>query len=137
MKVLLDTNILLLAISHKNRLRPIWTAFLNEKYDLIVSNSILLEYEEKIAEKTSQQVAINVVSLISEAVNTILVTVYYQWNIITSDPDDNKFCDTAVAGNADYIVTNDSHFNEAKKINFPIVNILSASYFINIIQAMK
>jgi putative PIN family toxin of toxin-antitoxin system len=137
MKVLLDTNILLQAISHKNRLRPIWTAFLNEKYDLIVSNSILLEYEEKIAEKTSQQVAINVVSLISEAVNTILVTVYYQWNIITSDPDDNKFCDTAVAGNADYIVTNDSHFNEAKKINFPIVNILSASYFINIIQAMK
>lgn len=51
MRVLLDTNILLQAIARKSSLRPIWTAFLAEKYQLLVSNSILLEYEEKIAEK--------------------------------------------------------------------------------------
>lgn len=134
MRVLLDTNILLQAIARKSRLRPIWTAFLAEKYQLLVSNSILLEYEEKIAEKTSVQVANNVVSLMCEAVNTIQIKIYYEWNMVIIDPDDNKFCDTAIAGNADYLVSNDAHFNEVKKIDFPKVTIVDAEDFLTILS---
>jgi len=39
--------------------------------------------------------------------------------MITQDPDDNKFVDCAIAGNATYIVSNDSHFDVLKQIDFP------------------
>lgn len=54
--------------------------------------------------------------------------------MITQDADDNKFFDVAVAANADYLVTNDTHFNEAAKIPFPRMNIISADSFLEIIQ---
>ncbi len=94
----------------------------------------MLEYEEKIIEKTSHYVALNVVSLINEAVNSVLINIYFNWNIIVVDPDDNKFLDAAIAGNADYIVTDDAHFNAAKKIDFPKVNIISSEEFLDILS---
>lgn len=97
MRVVLDTNILLQAIAKKSRMRPIWNAYLEERFDLIVSGSILLKYEEKIIEKTSHYVALNVVSLINEAVNSVFINIYFNWNIIVADPDDNKFLDAAIA----------------------------------------
>jgi len=48
--------------------------------------------------------------------NVELVNPYYNWNLITHDPDDNKFVDGAVSGNVDYFVTNDKHFNVLKDI---------------------
>jgi predicted nucleic acid-binding protein len=39
----------------------------------------------------------------------------------------------AVAGNADYLVTNDAHFNEVKNLRFPKVNIISAEGFLDIL----
>lgn len=83
--------------------------------------------------KTSVLVANNVVSLIGQAVNTIQVEVYYEWNMVINDPDDNKFSDTAIAGNADYLVSNDTHFNEAKKIDFPKINIMTAEESLRVV----
>ncbi|WP_170827360.1 PIN domain-containing protein [Arcticibacter eurypsychrophilus] len=50
------------------------------------------------------------------------------------DKDDNKFVDLIIAGNADYLVTNDKHFNELKNIDFPKLNIVSLDEFKWIIQ---
>ena len=33
------------------------------------------------------------------------------------DPDDNKYCDCAIAGNAKYLVTEDKHFQILKSIS--------------------
>lgn len=44
--------------------------------------------------------------------------------------DDNKFVDCAVSGNADFLVTDDKHFNLVKKINFPLVNIIRTEDFL-------
>lgn len=63
--------------------------------------------------------------------------VYYFWNLITVDPDDNKFIDAYVAADADYLVTNDAHFNEVKKVNFPLVNIVSADEFLEILKKVQ
>jgi predicted nucleic acid-binding protein len=71
MRVAIDTNILLQAIAKKSRMRPIWDGYLNEHFNLIATTAILLEYEEKIAEKASGSVSFNVVSLINKAVNTV------------------------------------------------------------------
>lgn len=58
-------------------------------------------------------------------------------NAITADPDDNKFFDAAVAASADYLVTNDSHFNEVKPLTFPKINIVSADEFLQLLQNME
>jgi putative PIN family toxin of toxin-antitoxin system len=134
MKIVLDTNILLQSIAHASRLRPIWNAFLNEQLELFVTSAILLEYEEKLTEKTSKQVAQNIISLISEAPNANFISVYYEWNTIIADYDDNKFFDAAVAANADYLITNDAHFNQVKALTFPKVIIVTADEFLKVLQ---
>lgn len=136
MRIVLDTNVLLQSIAKKSRMRPIWDAYLNETYHLLVTSSIMFEYEEKIAEKTSGFVAFNITSLISEAVNSVFIKVHYEWNAITADPDDNKFFDASVAGNTDYLVTNDAHFKEAALTSFPKVNIITADEFLAILQKL-
>jgi rRNA-processing protein FCF1 len=54
MRIVLDTNILLQALAKKSRIRTVWDAYLTEKYHLLVTSAVLFEYEEKIAEKTSE-----------------------------------------------------------------------------------
>jgi predicted nucleic acid-binding protein len=34
----------------------------------------------------------------------------YQFRVISSDPDDNKFVDCAIVANADFVITNDSDY---------------------------
>lgn len=137
MKVVLDTNILLQSLGHTSRFRLIWKSFLNEVFDLHITPSILFEYEEQLAQRTSKQVALNVIALISEAPNAHFTIVHYEWNAITADYDDNKFFDTAVAGNVDYLITNDNHFKIAKKMAFPRINIISAEEFLDILKTCK
>ena len=98
-----------------------------------MSSAILLEYEEKLTEKSSENVALNVISLISEAPNAHFINAYYEWNVITADYDDNKCFDAAVNSNVDYLVTNDTHFNSAKKLSFPKVMIVNAEEFLNLL----
>lgn len=56
MKVVLDINILLQSLGKSSRFRPIWTLYLDEKFQLLIPNPILLEYEEKLLEKTKSLV---------------------------------------------------------------------------------
>lgn len=57
------------------------------------------------------------------------VNKYYQWNLIHQDPDDNKFVDCAIACNADYLVTEDRHFNVLKEVQFPKVAVIGIAEF--------
>ena len=75
-------------------------------------------------------VARYVVYTILERKNVRQISAYYKWNLITADPDDNKFVDCAVAANAKYIVTEDHHFNVLKRISFPVVNVIDIDKFL-------
>ena len=44
-------------------------------------------------------------------------------NLIQSDSDDYKFVDCCITANAQYIVSNDRHFDILKHIEFPHVNV--------------
>ena len=100
------------------------------KYQLILSEEILHEYEEILLEHSNQKIAALVMEILIESPDVIYKRIYYRWNAITADEDDNKFFDVAIAANADYIVTNDGHFNEAKKLIFPKTNIISGEGFL-------
>ena len=98
--------------------------------ELCVSSEILNEYEEILASHSSALLAHSVVQALLNRANVIKVVPTYFFNLIESDPDDNKFVDCAICGSAELIVTNDAHFNVLKRINFPVVDVKSIKEFI-------
>jgi putative PIN family toxin of toxin-antitoxin system len=130
----LDSNVLLIAIEKKSRFRPIWSVFLRAHFQFALSDEILFEYEEILHEHAAPGSAEIIMEILESSPNVILKSTYYKWNAITADPDDNKFFDAAVAANADYLVTNDSHFNEVKNLSFPKVRIIYADAFLEILS---
>ena len=60
---------------------------------------------------------------------TIYQEVYVHFGLIKEDVDDNKFVDCAVASDAEFIVTNDSHFNVLKNIDWPKLTIITLKEF--------
>jgi uncharacterized protein len=134
LKIVLDTNIPLVFLSTKSKYRPIFDALIAGKFELIISNEILTEYVEILAEKTTVTIVNNVAELLLVLKNVKKTAVYYRWNLIKQDADDNKFVDCAIAANADFIVSNDKHFNELKNIEFPKVRIVTAGEFLAKLQ---
>lgn len=111
MKIVLDTNVLLVSIPKKSKYRPIFDALMEKRYTLLLSNEILSEYEESITLKTTPSIANPIVEMLLSLSNVEKIEIFFRWNLIEADKDDNKFSDCAVAGNADFLVSNDTHFN--------------------------
>jgi predicted nucleic acid-binding protein len=88
-----------------------------------------MEYEEILARHIGRQAAIVILELILDSPNTELVTNYYHWNLIYTDPDDNKFVDCAIAANAKFIVSEDQHFRVLKQIPYPKVEVRTIEEF--------
>ena len=128
--VVIDTNCLIQMMSKRSPFRPIWDAFLSQKFILCVSNDILDEYQEIIEQQTTTQIAENVILLIMNSINVKYVDPHFRLQLITSDPDDNKFVDCAFASGADYIVSEDSHFDILARTPFPMFNVLTMDEFL-------
>jgi len=128
--IVLDTNCLLVCIANSSKFHSVWTAFLNEEFRLCVSNEIMTEYEEILARKTSPAFAEMIIHIILNSENVVFVNPSYRFGLIIADPDDNKFVDCAIIANADYIVSQDKHFNVLKTIHFPRVNVIRIEKFI-------
>lgn len=128
--IVLDTNCLIQSLPTRSPYHRIWTDFLAGKYILCVSNEILTEYEEILAIHTSPEVAHNVVEAIARHPQTVYRESYFRFHLLSDvDKDDNKFVDCAITAGADYIVTEDAHFNILKQISFPQLNVLSLDEF--------
>jgi len=133
LRIVIDTNILLVSLPSKSRYRLIFDKLLSSDYELCITNEIISEYIEIIGIKTTHQIAQNVIELFLNLENVKKIDVYYRWGLIKSDYDDNKFVDCAIAANADFIVTNDKHFKVLNGIIFPIVKAISIEEFMNIL----
>jgi len=133
MRVVIDTNCLIASISPEGGYYWLYDAFEAEQFEWLISNEILTEYIEKLTERYSEQTALLVYSIIGAAVNVTFIEPFFKWQLVDADPDDNKFADLAVAGNVDYLVTNDRHFNPLKKLDFPKLTIVSLNEFKEVI----
>ena len=133
MMVVLDTNALLVSIPKKSPYRPILDALINQQYKLVLSNDILSEYVEIIERKANSVVASNVAEMLLNLNNLNKVEVYFEQKLIEQDADDNKYVDAAIVGGADFIVTNDVHFQKLKSIGFPKINTISIDEFLALI----
>jgi uncharacterized protein len=125
----IDTNCLIASIPRKNPEFWLYQSFRNKDFDWIISNEILLEYEEKVGTFYSTQTAELVLSILATASNVVFTEPFIKWSLIKDDPDDNKFADLAIAANVNFLVTNDHHFHLLKNLPFPIVKVVSIAEF--------
>ena len=131
--IVLDTNCLLQALPSNSPFHKIWTEVLDGRICMCVNTDILEEYEEILAIKTTPEIARNIVEAIANLSTTVFQNTYVHFELLPADSDDNKFVDCAVASDAEYIVTNDKHFNPLKEIPWPKVEIIKIAEFIKLI----
>jgi len=134
MKVVLDTNVLFVSISEFSPYYPIYRALKNREYELVVTTDVMLEYHEVIGDEMGQDVADDMLTFLTHASNVHKINKFYYWRLISAAPDDDKFVDAAVAGNADFIVSDDRHFRVLKKIAFPKVSVISTDEFLKMVE---
>ena len=136
MKIVLDTNCLVNVIMPGSFNNDVWQAFRAGKYILCVTNEILYEYHEILTKRYNNIIANTVLKELIETPNVERVNPSFRFNLITADPDDNKFVDCAVASGATYIVSNDHHFQELKLYKFPQVDVRSLIDFLEIVRKL-
>lgn len=124
MRLIIDTNCLLVSIPRFSSTRWLFDSLKEGRFEFGITTEILEEYEEVIGKYYSPTLASNVVELLPNLKNSVWVTTYYNWQLITSDKDDNKFVDCAFACQADHIISHDRHFNILKEIEFPKISVL-------------
>ena len=129
MKVVLDTNVVLRAVSRKSRFSVLFDELLDQSYKLSISTEILLEYEEKIQFFYGEETAQDFLNFLVVLPNVEKIEPFFELRLIEADLDDNKFVDCAFASNAHYVVTDDKHFNILRTIDFPRIPVISADEF--------
>ena len=136
MNVFIDTNVLLVSLPGRSSFHPIYQAIQQHKFDTYVTNEILTEYEEQISIRLGiERTEIQIRELLNLP-GVHQIDVYYRWQLVTADSDDDKFTDCAIACAADYLVTNDRHYDILKTLAFPAVQIIRAEEFLVLLDSL-
>ena len=134
MRVVLDTNTLLVSIGRKSKYRIIFEALLEGRIRLLLTNEMLSEYVEILEARTSPVVAENIANFLLRSPDVERTEVYFRWAAIYADADDNNFVDCALNGNADFIVTDDRHYRVLKTVPFPKIRVIRTSEFADMLN---
>lgn len=127
-RVVLDTKVILNALSPKLPYRGVLRDLISGKYEVFVTSEILLEYEEKISQFYGSQTASILLDAFSVSTHVHKTEVFFRFNLM-SDFDDNKFLDCAFAANAHFLVSDDKGFKVLENLEFPKVNVLKLLEF--------
>lgn len=134
MRIVLYTNCLIQSVSPRSRYYAVWESLVNGQNTLCVSNEIIMEYLEILQRLMDYDTAEAVVKTIINSKFVEFITPYYHFEIITQDPDDNKFVDCAITANARFIVTNDHHYDVLKGLDYPPIDIIDLEDFLKLLQ---
>lgn len=129
MKIVLDTNVFIACIGRTSPYRWIFDAIIDGRFTLCISNEILLEYQEILSRRTTPEIAENITNFLTIYPSIDHTEIYYSWQIVNEDPDDNKFIDCMIAANATCIVSNDRHFRPYRNLDFPPLKVLTTGEF--------
>ena len=135
-RIVLDTNCLIQSIPSRSKYRKIWDSFFDGTNILCVTTSILNEYEEILQLLTNEETAKYIINAIVSSPYTQFVNVYFAFNLIEKDPDDNKFVDCAITAGARFIVTEDHHCDVIKWKEFPGIDIVGLDDFLQHINSL-
>jgi putative PIN family toxin of toxin-antitoxin system len=122
MTACLDTGVFLQIFGRKQPFHPILRALLDGRFILAVSTEILLEYQEVTTRLSGTKRWRDMAALLDLLAqlhgNIRHVEPKFRFNVISTDPDDNKFCDCAIAAEANFVVTEDNDFNALKSAGY-------------------
>jgi len=116
MKVILDTNIFISGIFWKGSSNKTITNWKEGKFTLVTSLegvSEIIKVLEDFKIKLSDDMIQEWVDLIVR--NSIIIEPREKIEAVKDDPKDNIFIETAVAGNVDYIISQDNHLLKLKE----------------------
>lgn len=77
LNIVLDTNVLLVSISSNSKYHWIFQALQSGEYNLFITNEILTEYEEVIAQKWNYQTSKYLIRTLIELNNVHKTEIYY------------------------------------------------------------
>jgi uncharacterized protein len=120
MRAVLDTNVLVGAVTSTGTPYRIYKSWLDETFELVISLPLLAELEDVLARPHIKERAGWTSSRVDELVTAlhdraVWVDPEQQITRIDADPDDNRVLEAAVEGEADYIVTGDRHLRDLKE----------------------
>ncbi len=130
----IDTHCLLASLNPNSPYHRLYRLFAAEAFEWVLSNEILTEYDEVLTRRYAASTADRILEILLTASNTSQQEAYYKWQLIEADPDDNKSADVAIAANADYLVTNDRHFQPLLQLEFPRVPVVMLQQFLDSFQ---
>ncbi len=114
MMVVLDTNVVLWALNQRHPFAVILNEWYAGRFVWALSTDILMEYREVIVRESGAARWRSLERLLDLAAayrgNVQRVSPSFFFRTISADRDDDKFADCAIAANADFIVTSDTHF---------------------------
>ncbi len=116
MKVVLDTNIFISGIFWKGSSNRVITNWREERFTLVTSLEAVSEIIKILKDfkiKLSDEMIKEWIDLI--VTNSIIVEPKEKIEAVKDDPKDDIFIETAVAGNVDYIISQDNHLLKLKE----------------------
>ncbi|MBO3463906.1 putative toxin-antitoxin system toxin component, PIN family [Aetokthonos hydrillicola Thurmond2011] len=117
MKIIVDTNVLVSAVLKGREPRAVVQFIIdNTTCDWIVSEEILAEYKEVLSRskfKLTSEIRLQWLEILDTV--TTLIEVNEEIDFLR-DKKDAKFLACAVAAEADFLITGDSDFNEARSL---------------------
>ena len=132
MRIVLDTNIFISGIFWKGASNKVLMNWKEGKFTLVTSLETILEIIKVLKDfkiKLSEDMIKELVDLIVQ--NSIIVEPKEKIDIVKDDPNDNIFIETAVAGNVDYIITQDNHLLKIKEFNG--IRIITPEKFLDVV----
>jgi len=113
--VVLDTNVVVQMFGARSPLEALKATLVTGRMEVAVSTGIWLEYEEVIGRYAGPAAwarVSRIFDLAAQLHGTIRhVEASFRFRLIAADADDDKFVDCAIAAQADFVVTEDGHFD--------------------------
>ncbi len=116
MRVVLDTNVVISALVYGGNPRKVLEAVISGTIQMSVSEALIQEVQEVLRRPQfglSLQFVHNAVAELSSLAEWVAPTKHHR--LVEEDPSDNLVLDCAVAAEADYLVTGDSHLLRLQK----------------------
>ena len=136
MRVVIDTNVLISGTFWSSSSFHVLKLVDAGRIELVVSREILEEYDEllhrdEIMSKTaySQEKTNAAAKMLKKAV---LVEVSNQVHLVKDDPDDDKFIEAAIAGGAQFIISQDKDLLTLKEVRE--IKIITPERFLELVQ---
>jgi putative PIN family toxin of toxin-antitoxin system len=130
MIVCIDTNVLSGMFGRAAPWLKLRHGLLERRFIWALATEILVEYGEIVAREMSSRAVerlIRFIEFVGQTRGVIRhVSPSFRFHLITSDADDDKFADCAIAAGADLIITEDHHFDLMRGSGYKPESILPA-----------